>query len=106
MPMTLDKVWDASAERWRVATGGMWPVEASCALVEGGERWVLDELPAKLSGQAYMWQRGQGVDGEDDRRQGWLCSGWRPGAEEEQLGTVDWMGEPCMGADGSRGGLC
>ena len=54
--MTLDKVWDASAERWRVGKGGVWPVGASCVLVEGEERWVLDELPAELSEQAYMWQ--------------------------------------------------
>ena len=54
----------------------------------------MDELPAELSEQAYMWQREQVVDGEDDRRQGWLCSGWRPGAEEQQLGTVDLVGEP------------
>ena len=46
--MTLDKVWDASAERWRVGKlykGGVWPVEASCVLVEGEEWWVLDVLP-------------------------------------------------------------
>ena len=73
VPMTLGKVWDASAERWRVDTGGVWPVEASCVLVEGEERWVLDELPAELSEQAYMWQWEQGVDGEHDRRQEWLC---------------------------------
>ena len=53
----------------------------------------MDELPAELNEQAYMWQREQGVDGEDDRRQEWLCSGWRSGANEEQLGTVDWVGE-------------
>ena len=53
--MTLDKVWDASSERWRVSKGGVWPVEASCVLVEGGGRWVLDQLPVELSGQAYMW---------------------------------------------------
>jgi hypothetical protein len=40
--MTLDKVWRASAERWRVSKGGVWPVEASCVLVEGEERRVLD----------------------------------------------------------------
>ena len=48
--MTLDKVWDALAERRWVGKGGVWPVEASCVLVEGEERWVLDELPAELSG--------------------------------------------------------
>ena len=56
VPMGLGKVWGASAERWRVGTGGVWPVKASCILVGGGERWVLNELPAKLSEQAYMWQ--------------------------------------------------
>ena len=39
VPMKLGKVWDASAERWRVGTGGVWPVEASCILVDGEERW-------------------------------------------------------------------
>ena len=92
--MTLDKVWDASAERWRVGKGGVWPVEASCVMVEGEERWVLDELPAELSEQAYMWQWEQGVDGNEDQRQEWQCSGWRPGAEEEQVDTVDWTGNP------------
>ena len=54
--MTFDKVWDASAERWRVGKGGVWPVVASCVLVEGEERWVLDELPTEPSHgeQAYM----------------------------------------------------
>ena len=49
-----DKVWDASAGRLRVGKGGVGPVEASYVLVEGEERWVLDELPAELSEQAYM----------------------------------------------------
>jgi hypothetical protein len=31
-------------------------------LVEGEERWVLDELPAQLSEQAYMWQREHELD--------------------------------------------
>ena len=52
--MLLDKVWDASAGRLRVGKGGVWLVEASCVLVEGEERWVLDELPAELTEQAYM----------------------------------------------------
>ena len=53
--MTLDTVWDASAGRWRVSKGGVWPVEASYVLVEGEKRWVLDQLPAELGEQAYMW---------------------------------------------------
>ena len=93
--MTLDmKVWDASAERWKVGKGGVWPMEASCVLVGGEERWVLDELLAELSEQAYMWQWEQGVGGDDTWRQEWMCSGWEPGAGEEQLSTVDWVGEP------------
>jgi len=28
---------------------------------------VLDELPAELSEQAYMWQWEQGVDGDDNQ---------------------------------------
>ena len=34
------------------------------------------------------------MDGDDTWRQEWLCSGWKPRAGEEQLGIVDWMGEP------------
>ena len=63
-------------------------------MVEGEERWVLDELPAEISEQAYMWQWEQGVDGDDSKGQEWQCSGWRPGAQEEQLGTVEWTGSP------------
>ena len=53
-------------------------MEASCVLVEGGERWMLDELPAELNEQAYMWQWEQGVDWGGTWRQEWACSGWRP----------------------------
>ena len=70
--MSLEKVWYDSAKKRRVGRGGVWPVEASCVMVEGEERWVLDELPAELSEQAYMWQWEQGVDGDDD--QGRNCS--------------------------------
>ena len=91
--MSLDTVWDESAGRLRVDKGGVWPVEASCALVEGEARWVLDELPAELSEQAYMWQRERALDGDGDWEQEWQCSGWKPGVEEEQLGTVDWVGD-------------
>ena len=87
--MTLDKVWDASAERWRASKGDVWPVKANCMMVAGEERWVLVELPAEISEQAYMWQWEQGVDGDGNQRQKWQCSGWRPGAEEEQTNTVD-----------------
>ena len=52
--MTLGKVWDVSAGRWRVSKGGVWPVEANCVLVGGGERWVLDQLPTELNEQTYM----------------------------------------------------
>ena len=72
--MTFDRVWDASAERWRVGKGGVWPVEARCVLAEGEERWVRDGLPAELSEQAYMWQWEQGMDGDDTWRQEWMCS--------------------------------
>ena len=49
VPMSLNKVWDASARRLRVGKGGVWPVETRCVLVEGEERRVLDELPGELS---------------------------------------------------------
>ena len=32
-------------DRWRIGKGGGWPVGASCVLVGGEERWVLDGLP-------------------------------------------------------------
>ena len=82
---SLDTVWDESAGRYRVDKGGVWPVVASFVLVDGEERWVLDELPAQLSEQAYMWQRENELDEDRDWEQEWQCSGWRPGAEEEQL---------------------
>ena len=69
-------------------------MEASFAMVEGEERCVLDELPAELSEQAYMWQWEQGEDGDSNRREEWMCSGWRHGAEEELLNTVDWVESP------------
>ena len=53
---------------------------------------MLDELPAELNEQAYMWQWEQGADGDSNRRQEWLCPGRKPGKEEEQLGTMDWIG--------------
>ena len=31
--------------------------------------------------------------GDSIWRQEWLCSGWKPGAGEERLGTVVWVGE-------------
>ena len=74
--------------------GGVWPVEASCVLVEGEERWVLDEPPAELNEQAYMWQWEQGVDCDDTWRQEWPVLRLEAWAGEEQLGIVDWMGEP------------
>ena len=38
VPMELGKVWDASAERWRVGTGEVWPTGASC--IDGESRPV------------------------------------------------------------------
>ena len=38
-------------------------------MVEGEARWVLDELPAELSEQAYMWQREHALDGDGDWEQ-------------------------------------
>ena len=45
--MTLDKALDVPTERLKVGKGGVWPVEPSCVMVGGEERWVLDELPAE-----------------------------------------------------------
>ena len=61
-------------------------------MIGGGERWVLDELPAELSEQAYMWQWEHGMDGDSNRRREWQCSGRKPGAAEAQLGTMNWVG--------------
>ena len=36
--MRLTKVWDISTERNRVHKGGGWPVEASCVVLEEGQR--------------------------------------------------------------------
>ena len=47
------------------------------------------------SEQAYMWQCGQGVDGDSNWRQEWLCLGWKSGAGQGQLDTVDWAGSLC-----------
>ena len=44
-------------------------------MAEGEERWVLDELPAELNEQAYMWQWEHGMDGDSNRRRKWQCSG-------------------------------
>jgi hypothetical protein len=90
--MELTKVWDTSTERSRVQKGGVWPVEASCVAVEGGQRWLLDALPAELSEQVFMQLREQGqehtLDGQKERG----CSDWSPGVTEDQEGTVCWKG--------------
>ena len=46
--MVLVKEWDPYTERHCVQTGGVWPVEASCVVIKGRERWLIDELPAFL----------------------------------------------------------
>ena len=86
MGMHLDKVWDEAAGRLRVEEGGcgQWR-QAVCWSTGGEERWVLDEVPAELSEQAYMWQMEEGLDGSSTGRIEWSCPGWKPGAEEEQL---------------------
>jgi hypothetical protein len=84
---------------WRVqlgvgADGDQWEaMDLLLGRMEGEERRVLDQLPAELSEQAYMWQWDLEVDGDSYWRQEWLCSGWKPGAGEEQLGIVDWVVE-------------
>ena len=105
--MTLDmKVWDPSAERWKVGKGGVWPMEASCVLVGGEERWVLGGLLAELSGQAYMWQWEQGVGGDDTWRQEWVVvlrlGAWGRRGTAEHCG----LGGRAMGAEGGGGRLC
>ena len=93
--MRLCKVWDESTERSmrRVQGGGVWPVEASCVMLEEGQRWLLDALPAELSGQVFMQLREEGLEHSQEGQQEWGCSRWKPGALEEQVGTVSWKGE-------------
>jgi ribonuclease HI len=90
--MELTKVWDTSTERSRVQKGGVWPVEASCVAVEGGQRWLLDALPAELSEQVFMQLREQGQEHTLDGQKEWGCSDWNPGVSEDQEGTVCWKG--------------
>ena len=45
------------------------------------------------------------MDGEDDRRQEWLCSGWRPGAAGEQLGTNCGLGGGTMDKSAHYGSI-
>ena len=58
----MTKVWDSSTERNRVHKGGVWPVEASCVVLEEGQRWLLDALPAELSEQVFMQMREEGLE--------------------------------------------
>ena len=59
--MRMTKMWDTSIERGRVQEGGVWPVEASCVVLEEGQRWLLDALPAELSEQVFMQLREEGL---------------------------------------------
>ena len=91
--MKLSKVWDTSTERSRVQEGGVWPVEASCVVLEEGQRWLLDALPAELSEQVFMQLREVGLEHSQGGQQEWSCSRWKPGALEEQEQVVSWKGE-------------
>jgi hypothetical protein len=91
--MWLTKVWDTSTERNTVQKGGVWPMEASCVMTDGGQRWLLDALPAKLSEQVFMQLREEGPEQSQEGQQEWGCSSWEPGVPEEQDGTVCWKGE-------------
>ena len=86
--MWLTKVWDKSTERSRVHKGGIWPVEASCLVLEEGQRWLLDALPAELSEQVFMQMREGGLEHSQEGQQEWSCSNWKPGVPEEHKGTV------------------
>ena len=55
---------------------------------------MIDELPADLSEQVFMQQRDMGVELEEEWKQEWGCSGWRPGLGEGQEEQVEWAGEP------------
>ena len=91
--MRLTKVWDAFTERSRVHKGGVWPVEASCVVLEEDQRWLLDALPAELSEQVFMQLREEGLEHSQGGQQEWRCSNWKLGVPEEQEGTVCWKGE-------------
>ena len=88
--MKLTKVWDTSAEGSGAQKGGVWPVEASCVILEEGQRWLLDALPAELNEQVFMQLREQGQEHSPEGHQEWGCSDWIPGVPEEQDGTVCW----------------
>ena len=81
------------ARRLVVQKGGAWPVEIRCVILEEGQRWLLDALPAELSEQAFMQLREQGQEHLLDGQQEWGCSHWRPGVPDGQDGIVCWKGE-------------
>ena len=72
--MVVVREWDQYTDRDRVYTGGVWPVEATCVILEGEERWLIDELPADLSEQVFMQQRELGVENDPDWRKEWELS--------------------------------
>ena len=69
MDMRLTEVWDTFAERSRVHKGGVWQVEASCVVLEEGQRWLLDALPAELSEQVFMQLREEGLEHSQEGQQ-------------------------------------
>jgi hypothetical protein len=62
-------------------------------VLEEGQRWLLDALPAELSEQVFMQMREEGREHSQEGHQEWSCSSWKPGVPEEQEGTVCWKGE-------------
>ena len=101
--MVVVKEWDQYTGRDRVYTGGMWPVEASCVVIEGEERWMIDELPTDLSELVFMQQRGLGIEHEPGWKKEWSCSGWRPGVGGEQKDITSWGGSMWEQADAEEG---
>ena len=57
-------------------------------MLEEGQRWLLDALPAKLSEQVFMQLREEGLEHSQEGQQEWGCPRWKPRAQEDQLGTV------------------
>ena len=84
--MRLTMVWDTSTERSGVQKGGGWLVESSCVVLQEGQRWRLDALPAELSEQVFMQLREEGLEHSQGGQQEWNCSRWKPVALEKQEG--------------------
>ena len=70
-------------------------------MLEKGQRWLLDALPAELSEQVFMQLREEGLEHSQEGQQEWGCSRWELARLEEQVGTMSWKGG-CWGQQGAE----